>query len=71
MEVEGSTGSRFTGEDMNTSNCEVRVSTGAKVTVNADKELQVKASTGGIVKYKGNAGIREIKTSTGGVVSKI
>ena len=71
LEADGSTGSRFTGEDMNTSNSEVRVSTGAKVSVNADKELQVKASTGGIVRYKGNAGIREIKTHTGGVVSKI
>ena len=71
LEADGSTGSRFTGEDMNTSNSEVRVSTGAKITVNADKELQVKASTGGIVRYKGNAGIREIKTHTGGVVSKI
>jgi hypothetical protein len=71
LEADGSTGSRFTGEDMNTNNSEVRVSTGAKITVNADKELQVKASTGGIVRYKGNAGIREIKTHTGGVVSKI
>lgn len=71
LQADGSTGSRFTGEDMNTNNSEVRVNTGAKITVNADKELQVKASTGGIVRYKGNAGIREIKTNTGGVVSKI
>lgn len=71
LEVEGSTGSRFMGEDLITSTSGVKVSTGAKVTVNAGKELQVKASTGGIVKYKGSAGIREIKTSTGGNVSKI
>ncbi|MGQ0739450.1 MAG: head GIN domain-containing protein [Bacteroidota bacterium] len=71
LETDASTGSRFTGDDLTTVNCNVKVSTGAKVTVNADKELQVKASTGGIVKYKGNAGIREIKTNTGGVVSKI
>jgi hypothetical protein len=71
LEVEGSTGSRFMGEDMITSTSEVKVSTGARVTVNADKELQVRASTGGTVKYKGNAGIREIKTGTGGNVSKI
>ncbi len=71
LEADGSTGSRFAGEDMSTNTCDIRVSTGAKVTVNADKELQVKASTGGMVKYKGNAGIREIKTNTGGVVSKI
>jgi len=69
VEAEGSTGSKFTGDELNTNTCNVQVSTGAKITIHADKELQVKASTGGIVKYKGNAGIREIKTNTGGSVS--
>lgn len=71
LRAEGSTGSRFTGDELNTGTCSVQVNTGAKITVNAEKELQVKASTGGIVRYKGNAGIREIKTNTGGSVSKI
>ncbi len=71
LDVDGNTGSKFKGEDMNTSSCSVSVSTGANVSVMAEKELQVKANTGGIVKYKGNAAIREIKTNTGGSVSKI
>ena len=71
LSVEGSTGSRFTGEGMETINCNAKVSTGARVTVSAEKELQAKASTGGIIKYKGSASIREIKTNTGGSVSKI
>lgn len=71
LEIEGSTGSKFMGENMGTVNCNVKVNTGARVSVNAGKELQVKASTGGIVRYKGNASIREIKTNTGGTVSKI
>lgn len=71
LEAEGSTGSKFTGEDMNTNTCTIHVSTGARISIHAEKELQVKASTGGIVKYKGSAGIREIKTSTGGSVSRI
>ena len=71
LEIDGDTGSKFEGEDMSTVNCNVTVSTGARVTVKTEKELQVKASTGGNVKYKGNAVIREIKTSTGGSVSKI
>jgi hypothetical protein len=33
--------------------------------------LNVKANTGGFVKYKGEAGIRDIKTSTGGSVKRI
>lgn len=71
LEAEGSTGSKFTGEDMTANICNVQVSTGARISISAEKELQAKASTGGIVKYKGNAGIREIKTNTGGSVSKI
>jgi len=71
LDIDGDTGSKFKGEDMNTANCNVTVSTGAIVSVMAEKELQVKANTGGVVKYKGNAAIREIKTNTGGSVSKI
>ncbi len=71
LEAEGSTGSKFNGDEMSTTTCEVRVNTGARISVNAEKELQVKASTGGNVRYRGNAGIREIRTSTGGSVSKI
>jgi hypothetical protein len=33
--------------------------------------MTVKANTGGYVKYKGEAGIRDIKTNTGGHVSRI
>jgi hypothetical protein len=71
LTVDGDTGSKFKGEDMTTSNCNVTVSTGAIVSVKAEKELQVKANTGGVVRYKGNASIKEIKTNTGGTVSKI
>lgn len=71
LEIEGGTGSKLEGEDMSTINCNVNAGTGARVTIKAEKELQVKATTGGNVKYKGNAMIREIKTNTGGSVSKI
>jgi Putative auto-transporter adhesin, head GIN domain len=71
LKVDGDTGSKFKGEEMSTQSCDIAVSTGANVTIDAEKEIIVKASTGGIVKYKGNAAIREIKTSTGGTVKKI
>lgn len=71
LEIDGDTGSKFKGEDMNTSNCNVSVSTGAGVYINVQKELNVKANTGGFVKYKGTAGIRDVKTHTGGSVSRI
>ena len=71
LEIEGDTGSKFNGEGMNTSNCNAKVSTGAGVYISVQKELNVKANTGGFVKYKGAAGIRDIKTNTGGHVSRI
>ena len=69
--VDGNTGSKFKGDEMNTADCQVTVSTGALVLVNAEKELMVKANTGGNVKYKGNAIKKEIKRNTGGSVTKI
>lgn len=71
LEVHGDTGSKFKGEEMNTQTCDITVSTGANATISAEKELVVKANTGGIIKYKGNAVIREIRTSSGGTVKRI
>lgn len=71
LEAEGDTGSKFMGEDLSANTCNVEMSTGAGIYISVDKELNVKANTGGYVKYKGNAGIREVKTNTGGQVSKI
>ena len=71
LEAEGDTGSKFQGEDLTTNTCIVEMSTGAGIYISVEKELNVKANTGGYIKYKGNAGIREIRTNTGGTVSKI
>lgn len=71
LDVDGDTGSMFKCNDLKTDNCKVKVSTGAGIYVTVEKELNVRANTGGYVKYKGNAGIKEIKTNTGGSVSKI
>jgi hypothetical protein len=71
LEIEGDTGSKFNGEGLTTSNCSAQVSTGAGVYITVQKELNVKANTGGFVKYKGEAGIRDVKTNTGGHVSRI
>lgn len=71
LEADGDTGSKFMGENLNTGICKVEMSTGAGIYISVDKELNVKANTGGYVKYKGSAGIREIKTNTGGTVTKI
>lgn len=71
MEIEGDTGSKFIGESLTTGICSISVSTGAGVTITVENEINAKANTGGYIKYKGSAGIREIKTNTGGTISKI
>jgi len=71
IDVDGDTGSMFEGIDLKTGSCNVTASTGAGIYITVQKELSVKANTGGFVKYKGDAGVREIKTNTGGSVSKI
>jgi hypothetical protein len=71
VDVHGDTGSMFKGADLKTDNCNVTASTGAGVYITVQKELSVKANTGGFLKYKGDVTVREVKTNTGGTVSKI
>ncbi len=71
LEVEGDTGSKFEGADLVTNVCNAKVSTGARISVTANKELSAKANTGGNVRYKGEPSVKEIKKNTGGSVSKI
>ena len=71
IDVHGDTGSMFKGVDLKTSNCDVTVTTGAGIYITVQKELSVRANTGGFVKYKGDVTVRDIKTNTGGSVSRI
>lgn len=71
LSYDGDTGAIFKGTDLKTNNCAVTASTGAGIYITVQKELNVKANTGGFVKYKGDAGIMGIKTNLGGSVSKM
>ena len=71
LKVEGDTGSMFKGADLRTDNCTAKTSTGAGIYIQVDKELYARAYTGGFLKYKGSAGVKEIVTNTGGSVKKI
>jgi hypothetical protein len=71
MDAAGSTGSKFMGENLSTNSCNVEMSTGAGIYISVEKKLSIKANTGGYIKYKGTASINEVKTNTGGRVSKI
>ncbi len=71
LEVDGDTGSKFLGEGLTSANCTASAGTGAQVYITVEKELNARANTGGYIKYKGQAGVRNVKANTGGSVSKI
>ncbi len=70
LNVDGSSGSIFEGYDLSAGNCVAETSSGSMVRVTVNKELSVHASSGGSINYKGSAVIRNIKTGSGGHVSR-
>lgn len=70
LTVDGSSGSVLHGYELTVDNCNVDASSGGGVQVTVNKELSVEASSGGYVNYKGQGVIKNIKTSSGGNVSK-
>lgn len=71
LKVDVSSGADFKGYDLVTDYCDASASSGAGVRVTINKELNAKASSGGDIHYKGEALIRDIKTSSGGSVKKV
>jgi hypothetical protein len=70
LSVDGSSGSVLHGYDLTAETSNVDVSSGGGVQVTVNKELSVEASSGGYVNYKGQGVIKNIKTSSGGNVSR-
>jgi len=70
LKVDASSGSIFHGYELAVNNCDVDVSSGAGVQITMNKEMSAEASSGGYVSYKGNGVIRNVKTSSGGSVSR-
>lgn len=69
VDVEGSSGSDFSGYDLITEKANVKVSSGASVKLTINKEVTAKASSGGELVYKGSASRNDVHTSSGGSVS--
>lgn len=65
-----SSGAIFKGYEMSVDNYDGKVSSGATVQITINKELSAKASSGGGIHYKGEGLIRDISTSSGGVVKR-
>jgi hypothetical protein len=69
-DVSGNSGSVFHGYDLIADNCTAETNSGSGVQITVNKELSVDASSGGSISYKGSGVIKNIRTSSGGSVSK-
>lgn len=70
LEVDGSSGAQFRGYALNTTNCKAEASSGAGVYVTVAKEIVAKANSGGFIRFKGDALIRDINVNSGGSVKR-
>ena len=70
IKVEGSSGSIFKGYDLAVDYCDAKSTSGAGVHITINKELTAKANSGGGIRYKGEAMIKDVNVSSGGVVKR-
>jgi hypothetical protein len=70
IKVDVSSGAIFKSYDLTVDYCDAKASSGGSVRVTINKELSAKANSGGGVKYKGDAVIKEINVNSGGSVKK-
>jgi hypothetical protein len=63
LKIEASGASDFKGYELMTSTCEVKASGASSISVTVNKELSVVASGASTINYKGEAMIREVKSS--------
>lgn len=70
LKVAASSGAMFKGYDLIVDICDAHATSGAGVRVNVNKELTVKASSGGGIHYKGKGIIRDMDICSGGIVKK-
>lgn len=68
--VDVSSGAHFKGYDFEADFCDAKASSGASVNITVNKELDAKANSGGNIRYKGEAVIKDIKINGGGAIKK-
>lgn len=70
IKVDVSSGAVFKSYDLTVDYCDAEASSGGLVRVTINKELSAKANSGGGVKYKGDAVIKDINVNSGGSVKR-
>lgn len=70
LDVDGSSGAQFRGYGLSAVNCIAEASSGAGVQITVTKEISAKANSGGFIRFKGEALIRDINVNSGGSVKR-
>jgi Putative auto-transporter adhesin, head GIN domain len=68
--IDASSGSQLDGYELETESCDAKTSSGASVSISIRKKLNASASSGGQIRYKGDATISMLHSSSGGQISK-
>lgn len=71
MKLESSSGSTVSAQELTVGYADVEVSAGADVKINVTKELKALADSGGNIRYKGNAELKNYSTSKSGSIKKL
>ena len=70
LKVDVSSGAIFKGYELTVDYCDAKATSGAAVRINVNKELTVKANSGGGIRYKGTGVIKDMNVNSGGNVKK-
>lgn len=70
LKVDVSSGAMFKGYELSTDYCDAKATSGGSIRINVNKELNLKANSGGGVHYKGNGVIKDMNVNSGGIVKK-
>ena len=70
LKVDVSSGASFKSYDLAVDYCDAKASSGGDVKITINKELNAKANSGGGIRYKGSAVIRDLNVNSGGLVKK-
>lgn len=71
LDIAASSGGMFNSYDFTVNTCEARTSSGGAAHVTVNMDLSGRASSGGLIAFKGDGKIRSKKTSSGGDVRKV
>lgn len=70
INIETTSGALFKGYDFAVDYCTAKATSGGAIHISINKELDAKANSGGAIRYKGEALIRDVNVNSGGVVKR-